>query len=162
MFKNLPIIVEIPKKVNYEDKVKVLNHPFIQFKNNEINENKVDIGGISQISQKYNISIGDNDFKINFTEIMESKASDIHNQTAYSILKPCYDELNNFMDGCCTNKELDEIEICFNDKIVYFEKKTLASKTIRKIDRKTSKLLFVSVHQSKKRKARGTKYMSKL
>ena len=39
-------------------------------------------------SQIYNISVDDNDFKDNFTEIMELRASDIHDKTAYSILKP--------------------------------------------------------------------------
>ena len=49
------------------------------------------------------------------------------------------------MDDCYTNKELDEIKMFFNDMIAHFKKKTLASKTIRNIDRKTSKLLSVSV-----------------
>ena len=150
MFKNLPIIAEIPQEFNYEDKVKVLNYPFIQVNNNVINGNKVDIGGMSQISEIYNASVDDNDFIHNFTEIMDSKASNIQNQTAYSILKPYYDELTNFIDVCYTNKELDEIKMFFNDKIAYFKKKSLASKTIKNIDRKTSKLLYISVHQSKK------------
>ena len=42
----------------------------------------------------------------------------------------------------------------------YLKKKTIATKTIRNIDKKASKLLTVSVHQSKKRKAHGTKHMS--
>ena len=77
-FKNLPIILDIPKEFNYEDKVKVLNYPFIQVNNNQINGNKVDVGEMSQISQIYNISVDDNYFKDNFTEIMELKASDKH------------------------------------------------------------------------------------
>ena len=153
IFKNLTIIVDIPKEFNYEDKVKVLNYIFIQVNDNEINGNKVDVQGMSLISQINNISVDDNDFENNFTEIMELKASDIHNQTAYSTLKPDYDELTNSMDGLYTTKELDEIKMFFIDKVAYFKKKILASKTIRNIDRKTSKLLSVLVHQSEKRKA---------
>ena len=76
-------------------------------------------------------------------------------------MKPYYDKLTDFMDGCYTNKELDEIKMFFNDKIAYLKKKTIASKSIRNIDRKTSTLLSISVYQSKKFKAHGTKYMSK-
>ena len=117
IFKNLPIIVEILKEVNHEDELKVLNYPRTQVIDNEINGNKIDVRGMSQISQIYIISVDDNDFEDNFTEIIELKASDIHNQTVYSILKPYYDELANFMDGCFINKELDETKMFFNDKI---------------------------------------------
>ena len=53
IFENLPVIVDIPKELNYEDNVKVLNYLFIQVNDNEINGNKVDVGGMSQISQIY-------------------------------------------------------------------------------------------------------------
>ena len=107
---------------------------------------------MSQISEIYIISVDNNDFEYDFTEIMELNASDIHNRTAFFIWKYYYDELNNFMDGFCTNKELDEIKMILNDEITCFKKKTLASKTITNIDRRTSKLLSVSVNQSKKQK----------
>ena len=123
----------------------MFNYLFIQVNDNEINGNKVNIGEMSQISQIYNISVDDNGFKDNVTEIMELEASHIHNQTAYSILKPYYDELTNFIDGCYTNKELGEIKMFFNDKIAYFRKKTLALKTIRNIDNKDFK---ITIHLS--------------
>ena len=60
--------------------MKVVKYPFVQVNNNEIYGNKVDIGGMSQISEISDISVDDYDFKVDFTETMESKASDTHNQ----------------------------------------------------------------------------------
>ena len=50
MFKNIPIIVDLTKEFNYDDNVKVLNYSFIQVNDNEIILNKIDVGGMSQIS----------------------------------------------------------------------------------------------------------------
>ena len=56
------------------------------------------------------------------------------------------------MGGSYKNKELNEIKIFFNNKIAYFNKKIIASNIIRSIDKKTSKMLSILVHQSEKQK----------
>ena len=60
MIENLSIIVDIPNDFNYEDNVKVLNYSFIQVNDIELNWNKVDVGGMPQISQINNTSVDNN------------------------------------------------------------------------------------------------------